>query len=140
MEYREFVKMMFQKHKGKPAKDIMRMASVEWKKQKGGASPKGKKTKGAGIGMDMMAPFTAIANFEKRLAGKGIGQNVEGSHGGMYTAGSLDGMGMTAGKMRKSKKMSKKEQAGNFLDDVLGGVGSVLDVGTKFLPFLPHLV
>lgn len=138
MEYREFLKMFFQKHKGKPAKDVMRMASVEWKKQKGGASPKskaGRKSKAGALNL-----FEPIINEMKHLSGKGIGQNVEGSHGGMYTAGSLDGMGMTAGKMRKSKKMSKKEQAGNFLDDVLGGVGSVLDVGTKFLPFLPHLI
>jgi hypothetical protein len=145
MEYREFVKMMFQKHKGMPAKDIMKIASVEWKKTKAsGASPKGKKTKGGvmsplstisdggGIGMTLMRPSMAIANFQR---GRGIGQSVHGSSGGysggMYTAG-----GMTAGKMKKSKK----EQAGNIFDDVLGGVGKVLGVGAQMLPFLPHLI
>lgn len=160
MEYREFVKMMFQKHKGKPAKDIMKMASVEWKKQKGGASPKGKKSKGGvmsssstisdGGSLGFAGPVRALADFENRLhdlkiaQGRGIGQSVNktsgGYSGGMYTAGGMTAGGMTAGKMRKSKAIAKKEKAGNFLDDLLGGVGQVLNVGTQMLPFLPHLI
>jgi len=50
MQYKDVVREMFAKHKGKPAKDVMRMAAAEWQAIKAGKKPtKGRKARGGAI-------------------------------------------------------------------------------------------
>jgi len=50
MQYKDVVREMFARHKGKPAKEVMRMAAAEWQAIKAGKKPaKGRKTRGGAI-------------------------------------------------------------------------------------------
>lgn len=62
-------------------------------------------------------------------------------NGGAMTAGSLK-VKKTKAKAKKTKSESDEEtHGGNIFDDIVGsvahGIGSVLDVGQKVLPFMP---
>ena len=52
MQYKDVVREMFARHKGQPAKDVMRMAAAEWQAIKAGKKPakaKGRKARGGAI-------------------------------------------------------------------------------------------
>lgn len=50
MQYKDVVRDMFAKHKGQPAKDVMKMAAAEWQAIKAGKKPaKGRKARGGAI-------------------------------------------------------------------------------------------
>ena len=58
-------------------------------------------------------------------------------NGSGLTAGSLK-VKKTKAKSKRSKSESDEETHGSgFFDDVVHGIGSVLDVGQKVLPFMP---
>jgi hypothetical protein len=63
-------------------------------------------------------------------------------NGAGLTAGSLK-VKKTKAKSKRAKSESDEEHGGNIFDDIVGsvahGIGSVLDVGQKALPFLPLL-
>ena len=62
-------------------------------------------------------------------------------NGGAMTAGSLK-VKKTKAKSKRTKSESDNEDAthgSGFFDDIAHGIGSVLDVGQKVLPFLPLL-
>jgi hypothetical protein len=82
MQYKDVVREMFARHKGKPAKEIMRMAAAEWQAIKAGKPHKmaGKmvshKAKGAGLFGDIGHGVDSIASLfgmglEKQKARKG---------------------------------------------------------------------
>ena len=50
MQYKDVVREMFARHKGKPAKDVMRMAAAQWQAIKAGKKPaKARKARGGAI-------------------------------------------------------------------------------------------
>jgi len=58
-------------------------------------------------------------------------------NGAGLTAGSLK-VKKTKAKAKKTKSESDEETHGSgFFDDLTSGIGSVLDVGQKILPFMP---
>ena len=64
MAYKDVVREMFAKHKGKPPKEIMRMASAEWQKMKGGKSAKSAKSaKGGGMFGDIGHGVDSVASL-----------------------------------------------------------------------------
>ena len=92
MAYKDVVREMFAKHKGKPPKEIMRMASAEWQKMKGGKSAKSAKGGGMfgdiGHGVDSVASLFGLGLEPKAVARRGR------PRGGGVSAGDVSAGGL----------------------------------------------
>jgi len=132
MAYKDVVREMFAKHKGKPPKEIMRMASAEWNRQKGG---KGSKSKAGSLFGDVGGLADSILGFGlddpeggkmKRRgtrAKKAKGGSLFGHIGGI--ADNLLGFGLDdpeGGKMRK-----RRVRGGNVMDNEGMQGGGIFD-------------
>lgn len=109
MQYKDFVKSMFEKHRGKmAAKDIMKLAAHEWPAVRdSGKMPKMSKSK-------------------KGKAGNITGGNETGGS----ILGDILGFGMEKPKKTKAKRKSKQEKGAGIFSDLgsaLGSIGAVMD-------------
>jgi hypothetical protein len=101
MAYKDVVREMFAKHKGKPPKEIMRMASAEWNRQKAG---KGSKKAKAG------SLFGDVGGLADSILGFGL-EDPEG------------------GKMKRRAPRAKKEKAGSLFGHIGGIADNLLGFG-----------
>jgi hypothetical protein len=101
MAYKDVVREMFAKHKGKAPKEIMRLAAREWTKIKGG-----KRVKGAGVSAGNVSP-------DDDMSGSGLFGDL--GHG-IDSVASLIGLGL-----KKPKKGRKMRGGDVSADDVSAG-------------------
>lgn len=160
-EYREIVKQTFAKHKGLPSKEIMKLAGAEYRKIKGSPKSKSKggkipvfNTQASGLFGDLGSTIDGVAGMfglglkpkKTRKSCKSKGGSVCGSDdeckAGSMTAGKLKNKVITVenfsnsnGSVQLPRKTGKQKiVAGNIFNDIMGGVGNVLDTASKALP------
>jgi len=107
MAYKDVVREMFAKHKGKPPKEIMRMASAEWQKMKGGKSSKS--VKGAGMFGDIGHGVDSVASL--------FGLGLEKPKRGRPRAGAVA--------VKNPTRAGRITSAGGLFGDIGSGVDSI---------------
>lgn len=148
MQYKDFVRKMFEEHRGMPAKDVMRLAAKEWKK----INPKAKsKAKGAGLASSIGGLADAIFGFgfddakpkRKRATKAKASKSRGGSMNKLAVVPRLEVPFTNNGEIRTLS-------GGGFLDDFANGfkrgfmapINLIGDAGSKLsslVPFLPLL-
>jgi hypothetical protein len=145
MAYKDVVREMFAKHKGKPPKEIMRMASAEWQKMKSGKSSKS--VKGAGMfgdighGVDSVASLFGLG-LEKPKRGRpragAVAVRNPTRAGGLFgdigtgvdSISSLFGLGLEkpkAGALTHSTRRGRPRAGGVSAGGLFGDIGHGVD-------------